>query len=86
MTIIRWKFFAVNTGAGLCATCAWGTVRKGYRAKEEETFCRMITPNGLVPFAVRECTGYSDRRIATANPELDGRRYGFVTELSLGEE
>jgi hypothetical protein len=85
MTVIRWKFFAANASAGLCGTCTWGTVRKGYRAKEEEIFCRIITPNGLVPFAVRECTDYADRRIAVAEPEPDERRYGFLTKLSLGE-
>ena len=85
MTVIRWKFFTANAGAGLCATCTWGTVRKGFRAKEEEIFCRMITPNGRVPFAVRECTDYTDRRIAVAEPEPNASRYGFVTKLSLGE-
>jgi hypothetical protein len=85
MTVIRWKFFAANASVGLCGTCTWGTVRKGYRAKEEEIFCRIITPNGLVPFAVRECTDYADRRIAVAEPEPDERRYGFLTKLSLGE-
>jgi hypothetical protein len=85
MTVIRWKFFSVNAGAGLCATCTWGTVRKGFRTKEEEIFCRMITPNGLVPFAVRECADYVDRRIAVIEPEPDVSRYGFVTKLSLGE-
>ena len=86
MTVIRWKSFAANTGAGLCATCTWGTVRKGFRAKEVETFCRIISPNGLVPFVVRECTDYIDRRIPVAPPEPEGRRYGFFTELSLKED
>jgi hypothetical protein len=45
----------------------------------------MITPNGLVPFAVRECTDYADRRIAVAEPEPNASRYGFVTKLSLEE-
>jgi hypothetical protein len=85
MTVIRWKFFAVNAGAGLCATCAWGTVRKGFRAKEVETFCRIISPNGPVPFVVRDCTDYADRRVPAAT-EPEGRRYGFFTELSLKEE
>ena len=67
MTVIRLKFFAVNAGAGLCATCTWDTVCKGYRAKEEEICCRIISPNGLVPFAVRECTDYTDRRMAVTD-------------------
>jgi hypothetical protein len=86
MTVIRWKSFAANTSVGLCATCTWGTVRKGFRSKEVETFCRIISPNGLVPFVVRECTDYIDRRIPVAPQEAEGRRYGFFTELSLKEE
>lgn len=86
MTVIRWKFFAANTGAGLCGSCVWGTVRKGFRAKELEIFCRVITPNGLVPFAVRECTDYTDRCIPVAESKPEERRYGFVTVLSLKEK
>jgi hypothetical protein len=86
MTVIRWKSFAANTSAGLCATCVWGTVRKGFRAKEVETFCRIISPNGRVPFVVRACTDYADRRIPAVAPEPESRRYGFFTELSLKEE
>jgi hypothetical protein len=56
MSVIRWKSFAAVRGASLCATCVWGTVRKGYRSGEVETFCRIASPNGLVPFPVREWT------------------------------
>jgi hypothetical protein len=85
MIVIRWTSFARNAGLGLCATCAWGTTRKGYQAKELEIFCRLISPNGLVPFAVRECTDYTDRRVSSAEPKADERRYGFVTEIHLRE-
>lgn len=85
MTVIRWMSFARNAGFGLCATCAWGTVRKGYQAKEVEIFCRLISPNGLVPFAVRECTDYIDRRASRAESNTGERRYGFVTEIHLRE-
>jgi hypothetical protein len=85
MTVIRWRSFARNAGLGLCATCAWGTTRKGYQAKELEIFCRLISPNSLVPFAVRECTDYTDRRVSPVQPEADERGYGFVTELHLRE-
>ncbi len=85
MTVIRWRSFARNAGLGLCATCTWGTARKDYQAKELEIFCRLISPNGLVPFAVRECTDYTDRRVSPAEPKADERRYGFVTEIHLQE-
>jgi hypothetical protein len=85
MTVIRWMSFSRNAGLGLCATCAWGTVRKGYQAKEVETFCRLISPNGLVSFPVRDCTDYTDRRVSVAESKADERRYGFVTEIRLQE-
>ena len=31
MSVIRWKSFAAGRADSLCATCVWGTVRKGYR-------------------------------------------------------
>ncbi len=65
-----------------------GNRAKGYRSGEVESFCRLVGPNGLVPFAVRECTGYADRRVpgASANSKSTGRRFGFVTTLTLREE
>jgi len=62
MVTIRWKFLVPNEGASLCGTCIWGVVRKGYRAGEVESFCRLVGPNALVPFPVSECTGHTDRR------------------------
>jgi hypothetical protein len=88
MSVIRSKSFAAVRGASLCATCVWSTVRKGYRGGEAETFCRIVSPNGLVPFAVRECTDYNDRRAPGAPAEASaiGRRFGFVTTLSLQDK
>jgi hypothetical protein len=77
MTVIRWRSFARNAGLGLCATCAWGTTRKGYQAKELEIFCRLISPNGPVPFAVRECTDHTDRRVSPVQPGADERGCDF---------
>jgi len=82
MVTIRWKILVPNEGASLCGTCIWGVVRKGYRAGEVETFCRLVGPNALVPFTVCECTGYTDRR----SPDSEsGRRIGFVSAASLRE-
>jgi len=65
-----------------------GTVRKGYRGGQAETFCRIVSPNGLVPFPVRECTDYADRRVPGAPSEASasGRRFGFVSTLSLQDK
>ena len=88
MSVIRWKSFAAVRGASLCATYVWGTVRKGYRGGQAETFCRIVSPNGLVPFPVRECTDYVDRRVpgASAEASATGRRFGFITTLSLQDK
>jgi hypothetical protein len=82
MVTIRWKFLVPNEGASLCGTCIWGVVRKGYRAGEVETFCRLVCPNALVPFPVSERTGYTDRRCPDS---ASGRRIGFVSAASLRE-
>jgi hypothetical protein len=70
-----------GAAVGLCSTCAWGTVRRGFAAGEVETFCRLVGPNSRVRYAVRQCTDYSDRRVKPASSET--RRYGFITEIQL---
>ena len=85
MSVIRWRSFAWNANAGLCGTCIWGTVRTGFRRKEKEVFCRMIHPSALVPFEVRECSSYTDRRIPVEEPKPEVRPIGFVTEIRLDE-
>jgi hypothetical protein len=84
MTLIRLLRYAPEAATGLCATCTWGTVRKGFRENEAEAFCRLIGPNSRVLYAVRECTGYCDRRVPMSPSEA--RRYGFVTEIRLDAE
>ena len=87
MSVIRWKSLAAVRGASLCATCVWGPVRKGYRGGEAETFCRIVGPNGLVPFPVRECTDYNDRRVPGAGGSYRHRPpFGFVSTLSLQDK
>jgi hypothetical protein len=81
MSLIRRLMYAPSAAAGLCSTCSWGTVRKGFGANEAETFCRIAGPNARVRHAVRECTCYCDRRVTPASAKT--RRYGFVTEIKL---
>ena len=84
MTLIRLLRYAPEAVTGLCATCTWGTVRRGFRENEAEAFCRLVGPNSRVPYAVRECTDYCDRRVRMTPSE--GRPYGFVTEIRLDAE
>ena len=81
MTLIRILRYAPEASTGLCATCTWGTVRKGFRENEAEAFCRLVGPNSRVRYAVRECSDYCDRRVRMTSSEA--RRYGFVTEIRL---
>jgi hypothetical protein len=72
---------APEAATGLCRTCTWGTVRKGFRPAEAEVFCRLVGPNSRVRYAVRECSSYIDRHAHLRPPPR--RRYGFVTEIKL---
>lgn len=85
MTLIRVLRYAPVAVTGLCRTCTWGTVRKGFREGEAEAFCRLVGPNSRVRYAVRECTDYCDRR-ATVTVASEARGYGFVTEIKLDAE
>jgi hypothetical protein len=50
MSGIRWKSFAAARGASLCATCVWGTVRKGYRSGEWRLSAASSVPTAWFPF------------------------------------
>jgi hypothetical protein len=84
MSLIARIIYAPGAAVGLCSTCSWGTVRKGFGADKAETFCRIVGPNSRVRYAVRECTSYCDRRVTVS--EVETRRYGFVTEIKLTEK
>ena len=83
MSVIQWASFAWKRRVSLCAACIWGTVRTGERAKDVETFCRLISPNTLVPFPVRNCTDYTERTALAAEPKPEQRGFGFVSVDAL---
>jgi hypothetical protein len=85
MTLIRQLRYVPEAATGLCRTCSWGTVRRGFRADEAETFCRLVGPKARVRYAVRECSDYRDRRVTVTESGGGARRYGFVTEIKLEE-
>lgn len=49
----------------LCRTCTRGHIISGFRATEEEVFCRTFYIEREIHFPVRECTFYEDKRLAT---------------------
>jgi hypothetical protein len=59
----------------LCRTCSYGHIIKGFRATEEEVFCRYFYLEREIHFPVSECTFYEDRRFA--------RRVGFISPEQL---
>src|SRR5882672_12542265 len=77
-------------GSGsLCKTCTRGHVIQGFRLAEEVVYCRTFYIEREIPFPVRECTFYEDRRVAskedmeeiawrlrTLNPS---RQVGFIS-------
>jgi len=49
----------------LCRTCARGHIITGFRASDEEIFCRTFYIEREIHFPVRECTFYEDKRLAS---------------------
>jgi hypothetical protein len=85
------------TGDWLCRTCTHATIQKGYSESEEQFSCAYgfwKIPRAL-PFKVRECSGYEDRRLSeyedmetiawSLTSKSAGRRSGFVTQSANGE-
>jgi len=46
-------------------TCTRGHIISGFRATEEEVFCRTFYIEREIRFPVRECTFYQDRRLTS---------------------
>jgi hypothetical protein len=49
----------------LCRSCARGHIITGFRASDEEVFCRTFFFEREIRFPVRECTLYEDKRLAS---------------------
>jgi hypothetical protein len=49
----------------LCRSCTSGHIITGFSASEQEVFCRTFYIEREIHFPVRECTFYTDRRLAT---------------------
>lgn len=79
----------------LCQTCCYGHVIKGFRATEEEVFCRYFYLEREIRFPVSECTFYEDRRLASKRAmegiawilrtDMPRRRVGFISPEQLRE-
>jgi hypothetical protein len=81
----------------LCKTCTRGHIISGFRATEEEVFCRTFYMEREIRFPVRQCTFYEDRRLASKEDMEEiawhlrsttgkpTRNVGFVSGANLRE-
>jgi len=80
------------TGDWLCRTCSFAQIQKGYAESEELILCTYQAWSGgprPIPFKIRECSVYADRRRADLDgmektawillTKQAGRSVGFVT-------
>jgi hypothetical protein len=65
MVTIRVKGGIPEGCESLCRTCTRGHIISGFRATEEEVFCRTFYIEREIRFPVRECTFYEDKRLAS---------------------
>ena len=79
----------------LCRTCSRAHIIKGFRATEEEVFCRHFYIEREIRFPVSECSWYEDQRLASKTEMEEiawflttrkpGRSVGFVSAAKLRE-
>ena len=79
----------------LCRTCSRGHIIKGFRATEEEVFCRHFYIEREIRFPVSECSWYEDKRLACKSEMEEiawflttrkpGRSVGFVSAARFRE-
>ena len=79
----------------LCISCTQGHLIRGFRATEEQVFCRFFYIEREILFPVRECTFYQDRRLASKSEmeeiawqlrtKSPSRSVGFASSNQLRE-
>ena len=61
MSILSGKKGAAPGSPHLCKSCNWGQFMIGHRDSDRLAVCTNTSPNMVVPFAMLECSGFSDR-------------------------
>ena len=64
MSVLREQRNGSSGQESLCLTCTNGQVIWGFSETQVRTLCYWGYPITAVPFPVRKCTGYKDRRRA----------------------
>lgn len=95
MVTIKVKASIPEGCESLCRTCTRGHIITGFRATEEEVFCRTFYIEREIRFPVRECTFYEDKRLASKEEmeqiawilrtDTPRRRVGFVSPEQIRE-
>lgn len=78
----------------LCRRCTWGQCMTGYRESDFIVICTNTNPNIKVPFAVMDCTEFSDKHrpsykqmedlaIEVAPTRISSRTAGFSTVTTV---
>jgi hypothetical protein len=82
MVTIRVKGGTPSGSASLCQTCSRGHLIKGFRATEEQVFCRFFYIEREIRFPVNECTASKTEMEEIAwflTTRKSGRSVGFIT-------
>jgi hypothetical protein len=79
----------------LCRTCSYAHVIKGFSASHEVFYCDYSYPKHRLPFPVRACTHYEDKRLASRREmeeiawflttRKSGRSVGFISAEKFHE-
>jgi len=95
MVTIKVKGGTPQSSDTLCRTCNHAHIIKGFRATEEEVFCRYFYIEREIRFPVCECTWYEDKRLASKTEMEEiawflttrkpGRSVGFVSAAQFRE-
>ena len=75
-----------------CVTCANARIIEGYAESERLVFCDAMYPPTSVPFNVRECSMYEDKRLPKFSQmekiawEIRSKNAGAVSGFVLGSD
>jgi hypothetical protein len=82
--------------ASQCDTCVYARIIRGYSESEKITICDRLFEAIQIPFRVRECSDYVDKRLPCIEDleeiawhlrsKSAGKQAGFVPVIATGEE
>jgi ribosomal protein S27AE len=61
MKIFSGKSDNIQSDRHLCRSCQWSQFMAGHRDSDRMAVCTNTSPNMIVPFAMLECSSFSDR-------------------------